>query len=794
MPGDRDVIRAPKGMHDVLPPESDALAGARRALRDARRPVRLRPARHADLRALRGVRSSVGETHRRRAQGDVRLRRPGRPAARAARRRHRVGRARVRAAPPADAVEGLVRRAQLPRPSGRRRAATASTGRSASRCSASTTRRRRRGHRARATASTATISACAGSACSSTRWATPRRERATARCCSRTGATHATLLGDEMERAEANPLRILDSKRDRLAGHARARAADRRVPHRRGGRALRDACRTGCSALGIPFEIAPRLVRGLDYYTGTMFEFQSDALDAAQNAIGGGGRYDGLVEQMGGKPDAPAIGFGIGIERVLLVVRRRRRVRRAPSARSTCSSSTPSAASPGSRSLAELRAVGPLRRPRVRQPVDEEAVGRGRPSRARAGASSSAPRELADGKVAVKDLATGEQVEVRRDEVAAWLQTRRDDELLMMRTHRAGDLRAEHVGADVVVCGWVAHRRDHGGMVFLDVRDAAGLVQVVVDPEQAGLRGRAPRAQRVGAARRRRRCGPGPRARSTPTSRPARSRSVASSVEVLNEADPSPFPLDDRVDVDEVLRLRHRYLDLRRAPMQRNLRVRAEVNRAMREAMRAQGFVEVETPMLIASTPEGARDFVVPSRLRPGSFYALPQSPQLFKQLLMVGGLDRYFQIARCLRDEDLRADRQFEFMQLDIEMTLRRPGRRARRGVGRGARRGRGGAARRGAGDDPADDVARGDGALRLRQARHALRHGARRAHRGVRGDRVPAFAGAEAVKGIPGRRRGRHGALEARRADRPGEGARARPVWCGCACATAACSSRRS
>ncbi len=240
----------------------------------------------------------------------------------------------------------------------------------------------------------------------------------------------------------------------------------------------------------------------------------------------------------------------------------------------------------------------------------------------------------------------------------------------MMRTHRAGDLRAEHVGTDVVVCGWVAHRRDHGGVVFLDVRDAAGLVQIVVDPEQAGCEA----AHRVrnewvlrveGAVR------PRPDGTVNADLPTGEIEVAATSVDVLNEAEPPPFPLDERADIDEVLRLRHRYLDLRRAPMQRNLRVRADVNRALREAMRAQDFVEIETPMLIASTPEGARDFVVPSRLRPGSFYALPQSPQLFKQLLMVGGLDRYFQIARCLRDEDLRADRQFEFMQLDVEMSF---------------------------------------------------------------------------------------------------------------------------
>lgn len=235
----------------------------------------------------------------------------------------------------------------------------------------------------------------------------------------------------------------------------------------------------------------------------------------------------------------------------------------------------------------------------------------------------------------------------------------------MMRTHLAGELRPEHIGSPVSVCGWVARRREHGErLAFLDVRDHSGVVQCVVDGAH-DLRNEYV-VKVTGTVRRR------PEGTANPGLPTGDVEVGDCSVEVLNAAEPPPFPLDARADdVDENVRLRYRYLDLRRERMQRNLRVRAAVNSAIRAAMERQGFVEVETPMLMPSTPEGAREFLVPSRQSPGSFYALPQSPQLFKQLLMVAGTDRYYQIARCLRDEDLRADRQYEFMQLDAEASF---------------------------------------------------------------------------------------------------------------------------
>jgi aspartyl-tRNA synthetase len=234
-----------------------------------------------------------------------------------------------------------------------------------------------------------------------------------------------------------------------------------------------------------------------------------------------------------------------------------------------------------------------------------------------------------------------------------------------MRTHRCGELRREHVGAEVTVCGWVARRREHGEhLAFVDVRDHTGIVQCVVDGAH-DLRSEFV-VQIRGVVRDR------PEGTVNPNLATGEVEIGDCTVVILSSAEPPPFPIDERADdVDESVRLRYRYLDLRRERMQRNLRIRAKVNSAIRTAMERQGFVEVETPMLMPSTPEGAREFLVPSRQVPGSFYALPQSPQLFKQLLMVGGVDRYYQIARCLRDEDLRADRQYEFMQLDAEASF---------------------------------------------------------------------------------------------------------------------------
>ena len=242
----------------------------------------------------------------------------------------------------------------------------------------------------------------------------------------------------------------------------------------------------------------------------------------------------------------------------------------------------------------------------------------------------------------------------------------------MLKSANCGDLREQHVGSQVTLAGWMSRRRDHGGIIFVNLRDRSGVVQVVFNPELA------PQAHQVadqlraewviqvkGPVSRR------PAGTENPSMDTGVIEVVAQELVVLNSSLTPPFYITDDVEVEESLRLRYRYLDLRRPPMQQNLLLRHRVIKFIRDFLDAQGFLEIETPILIKSTPEGARDFLVPSRLQRGSFYALPQSPQQLKQLLMVAGVEKYFQIARCFRDEDLRADRQPEFTQLDLEMSF---------------------------------------------------------------------------------------------------------------------------
>ncbi|WP_166847852.1 aspartate--tRNA ligase [Isoptericola sp. BMS4] len=240
----------------------------------------------------------------------------------------------------------------------------------------------------------------------------------------------------------------------------------------------------------------------------------------------------------------------------------------------------------------------------------------------------------------------------------------------MLRTHQAGSLRAEHIGQTVTLTGWVDRRRDHGGVAFIDLRDASGIAQVVIRDEEVAHPLRAEFVLQVTGE-----VGKRPDGNANPNLATGEIEVVASDVVVLNESAPLPFQvstaLAETETIGEEARLKHRYLDMRRPSQAHALRLRSKLSQAARRVLESHDFVEVETPTLTRSTPEGARDFLVPARLAPGSWYALPQSPQLFKQLLMVGGMERYYQIARCYRDEDFRADRQPEFTQLDVEMSF---------------------------------------------------------------------------------------------------------------------------
>ncbi|KAJ1684335.1 hypothetical protein LUZ63_020628 [Rhynchospora breviuscula] len=387
-----------------------------------------------------------------------------------------------------------------------------------------------------------------------------------------------------------------------------------------------------------------RIARGLDYYTGTVFETRLTGHEGL-GSICSGGRYDSLASD--GRTTYPGVGISLGVSRLLVPL-------------------VNAGAVGGDRAVpsAVLVAV-----------VDEA-------SRAASDAAADALR--ASGvpcEVAPAAQRFGKQIRLAERRGIPYVlfpgtEPGAPDEgphhhrgAPVIRTHDAGSLRAEHVGQSVTLAGWVARRRDHGGVAFLDVRDASGVVQVVARDEV--LTGRAHDLRNEYVVK----------VTGSVVARDEHNRNpelptgdvevVAEDIEVLNTAAPLPFPIDEHVEVGEEARLRHRYLDLRRSGPAHAIRMRSRINKAARDVLAEHDFVEVETPTLTRSTPEGARDFLVPARLAPGSWYALPQSPQLFKQLLMVAGMERYYQIARCYRDEDFRADRQPEFTQLDIEMSF---------------------------------------------------------------------------------------------------------------------------
>jgi aspartyl-tRNA synthetase len=242
----------------------------------------------------------------------------------------------------------------------------------------------------------------------------------------------------------------------------------------------------------------------------------------------------------------------------------------------------------------------------------------------------------------------------------------------MKRTHNATDLEVKDVGVEVVLNGWVNSRRDHGGLIFIDLRDRSGLIQVVFSPEvdqDAFHLAEQVRSEYVVAVQGK--VSLRPADTENPNLKTGKIEIYVEKMEIMNTAKTPPFYIEDGIDVDETLRLKYRYLDLRRGEMRENLMLRHRVVKTMRDFLDSQGFIEIETPILTKSSPEGARDYLVPSRVHQGEFFALPQSPQIFKQLLMVAGMEKYFQVARCFRDEDLRADRQPEFTQLDIEMSF---------------------------------------------------------------------------------------------------------------------------
>ena len=429
------------------------------------------------------------------------------------------------------------------------------------------------------------------------------------------------------------------------------------------GESLCEACvehfaqvRATLDATGVAYKLVPTLVRGLDYYSRTTWEFIGP-MENENSTISGGGRYDYLVEEIGGPP-TPGVGFGAGIERLLIAMEEAGATAE-PAGMSVFLAVEPDA--PRELALGWLKALrdrGRRRRHRLRGPLAQGPADPGRPL----GGGDHRRRRSRD----------GDDPAARRGGRAGPARGRsRQTTPMTWRTHMCGEPTKELVGEKITLAGWTDRRRDHGGLVFVDLRDRTGITQVVINPEHA------PDAARLAHEIRNEfvlRAEGTLVARSPETVNPnmptGEVELQVERLDIVSRSTPLPFQLDEE-NVDETLRLRYRWLDLRRERLQRNITLRAQMVGIIRREMEAAGFLDIQTPILFKPTPEGARDFVVPSRLQKGRFYALPQSPQILKQLTMVAGFDRYYQIAICFRDEDLRADRVQEITQLDVEMTF---------------------------------------------------------------------------------------------------------------------------